>query len=528
VDLASGNRLVVGGALQRGSTGALLVALSSSAPLSIGTRYTLATFASTNAVPPDFLTSGLGNDQRGVILVLPNDLQFLVTGSGPAAAYTDWAYQQDPDGDGLANVLEFVLGTHPLRPNAEPIAATTVAIDGQTYPAISFPRRRDLVGVGASVQASSDVAGHALLDTDVVSQVAQGDGTDLVVIRSLVPLSEQPRQFFRLVATYPAPEITLHSRPLAVMTQTVQRGVAGLALPLLAPDLMVSVVSANTASTLTVADSVGNVGASLTSGVSYYVEVTNGPLEGERFDVDTDATIATAGQRVVLSLGPDSLSTRSILADESLVGARCVLRPHLTLQSLQAMLTPGLVGNDLFLLADAVQVFENGRVQRYYLRADGVTWSLPGSDQDFRAKVLPPDESFFVESHARPQAWLQAGGVRTNAFRKNLVAGFQPFASGFPVDLSPAQIGGFVDQNAPAASRWTGNNVVVLADQVEILLGDPNLFQLYYLRGDGTSWRTPGRTANFANQPILGATGAVLLRRVKPDDGYRIRPPFEP
>ena len=42
------------------------------------------------------------------------------------------------------------------------------------------------------------------------------------------------------------------------------------------------------------------------------------------------------------------------------------------------MLTPGLVGKDNLLLADGVEVLENGQAERYFLRADGVTWRKAG------------------------------------------------------------------------------------------------------------------------------------------------------
>ena len=74
IDLASGNRLAVAGALNRGSGGALHVELAASAPLAVGSVVTLATFASTDAVPGDFTYSGLP-DCRGVFIVGPTSLR---------------------------------------------------------------------------------------------------------------------------------------------------------------------------------------------------------------------------------------------------------------------------------------------------------------------------------------------------------------------------------------------------------------------------------------------------------------------
>ena len=118
--------------------------------------------------------------------------------------------------------------------------------------------------------------------------------------------------------------------------------------------------------------------------------------------------------------------------------------------------------------------------------------------------------------------------MRTNAFRKNLVRGIQSFASGFPQDLSAVQIGAFVDPAAPEGTRWTGNNVFAFADQIQVVLGAPKPFELFYLRGNGSTWRTLTDATNVANAPILGATSLILIRRVNPDGAFLVRPPFVP
>ena len=276
---------------------------------------------------------------------------------------------------------------------------------------------------------------------------------------------------------------------------------------------------------LTFPASAGDIGALLSAEGKYYVEVVTGGLEGERLDVDTEGTIASADSRVLLLLGPGTSSTLATVTAGALAGARCVLRPHTTLSSLQAMFTPGLVGRDQFLLADGVQVVEDGALHVYYLRADGVTWSRVGAAGDFRHHVLPPDASVLVGIKAA-KAWRHAGNVRTNAFRKNLVVGVQAFATGFPQDLSPAQVGAFVDPGAPPATRWTGHNLFLLADQFHVVFGEPRPFELFFLRADGTTWRTPTNPTNVAQQPILGATDMLLLRRLRPNPAYRIPRPF--
>jgi hypothetical protein len=482
-----------------------------------------------------------------VFLVGATSLQFLITGAGPTAAYTDWAYRaglpadqqgaaQDPDNDGLANVLEFVLSRDPLHTNVSGITATTVVADGQAYPAVRFARRTDLGGVTTQVLASSGLTFSSLLAVEQVSATLLGDGTEEVVIRSTVPLSQRPNQFLRLGATLPGAsslleaQTTVASSLVGVMSRRVDRGLDGLAVPLIVEDVFVGVAASNGAAAVTFPANDGSLGSLLAPGDKYFVEVVTGPLAGERFDVNTDATIAANGSTLHLTLGAASSSTFSTLrtlAANALAGARCVLRPHVTLARLQRMLTPGLVGRDNLLLADAVEVLENGDAVRYSLRGDGVTWRKGGSTEDARDKVLPPDASFVVESKYAAQAWRQEGNVRTNAFRKNLVRGLQSFASGFPQDLSPVQIGAFVDAAAPAERRWTGNNVFPFADQIQVLLG-ARPFELFYLRGNGTTWRTLARSTDVASAPILGAASAILVRRANADDAFRILPPYVP
>jgi hypothetical protein len=325
-------------------------------------------------------------------------------------------------------------------------------------------------------------------------------------------------------------QTTVRSAPVGVMAETLDAGKSGLALPLIPPELFVGVVASHEDAVLSFPASAGNIGSLISATGKYYVEVVTGPLEGERFDVDAPATVAAADARVFLLLGAGTHSTLSEIPADALDGARGVIRAHATLASVQAMFTPGLVGSDNPRLADTVQLVEDGDLRMYYLRADGARWSRvnPTGDRadaniDHRSKVLPADASLLVDVHAG-QGWLHAGKVRANAFRKNLGPGLQAFATGFPVDLSPAQVGAFVDAGQPAGVRWTGSDKVPLADQFGVV--SPESQVLYYLAGDGTTWRTPDDPTDVANQPILGATQLILLRRILPNPAYLIPRPF--
>jgi autotransporter-associated beta strand protein len=554
-DLSAGHRLVLTGPLTRGAGSSFEVLLSTSAPLPVGAAVSLASYSGTNFVAGEITSSGPAG-YRGVFLVEPTELRFLVTGAGPTAEFTHWAFMEglpegqrgagdDPDFDGIPNLLEFVQGLDPLLADGDRVTARTVDVNGERYPAVAFVRRQasGLGGVTTSVLASASTSAQlwfataSLLGTEEVSSTPRSDGLDDVVVRSLTPLAQAPRQFFKLTATIPdqptpSGSITLASSPVGVMSDQLSRGESGLAFPLIASDAFVGVVvgNANEGTNRVRVEfdaSHGAIASRLEPGRQYYAEVVTGALEGERFDVDEGATGSAAAGALVLTLQDGSFSTRPSIATGALAGARIVVRPHVTLSMLTGMFTPGLTGHDNPLRADGVWLFENDSLTFYHLRSDGVRWTRLGGNQDQSARIISPDISVVIDIKSRRQSWLHEGRVRTNAFRKNLQAGLQAFSSGFPVNLSPAQLGAFVNPAQPAATRWTGSNNLLLADQIHVLFGAASPLSIYYLRADGTTWRTLLNPANAANTPIAGATSMLVVRRVKADPAYRVPAPVQ-
>lgn len=213
IDLSdNSDRLVLSGALTKGSTGACEVVFRAPTTPSSGTAFTLVTFGSTNFTAEDFTVGGAG--LSGYFVVNAGSLQFVAGSAAPGAAYQAWASNysfpsgqsgtnDDPDGDGLSNLLEFVVAENPLQPGAALIQVTKVTIDGNDYPALSFVRRHDVGGVRLQVLVSKGADFATELGSVEVSVIPRQDGNDDVIIRSLVPLSEETQQFLRLQATLP-------------------------------------------------------------------------------------------------------------------------------------------------------------------------------------------------------------------------------------------------------------------------------------------------------------------------------------
>jgi len=119
---------------------------------------------------------------------------------------TNKARTDDPDGDGLKNVMEYALGFGPLAPNSPATAWVRVTEDGVDYPAIQFRRRAGTSDLTTLVQVSTDLAtwkdntiGAFTTETSVS---VQEDGMELTTVRSNSPMTTSP-QYLRVKVSVP-------------------------------------------------------------------------------------------------------------------------------------------------------------------------------------------------------------------------------------------------------------------------------------------------------------------------------------
>lgn len=178
-----------------------------------------------------------------------------------------------------------------------------------------------------------------------------------------------------------------------------------------------------------------DVGAALTTGVSYYLEIVkdtpnSGLYVGDRFDVNTASTKAAAVGTIVLNTSALE-NTVSGNPPAALVGVEFVIRPHVTLGGLLADL-PGL-----FVAGDKVTIRENGGASITATLNSGVTAWQAGISNKNSLIVYPGVGFFVVRSSASTTASTFTGSVRTNSFVQILKAGNQVISEGFPVDSAP-------------------------------------------------------------------------------------------
>jgi hypothetical protein len=315
--------------------------------------------------------------------------------------------------------------------------------------------------------------------------------------------------------------------------KTLTTGLTGFGFPLIESDLLVGTAGTYTATM----DGSGNARLSLpitsvsspssvlVSGRAYYLEITGGLLEGERFEIDVTTSLALAAGRVALDL-TSPRSTLAAVSAASLNSCQVVIRPHLTLAKVQGMFSPALVGNNNSALADALLVYAAGGFTTYYLRGDNITWRKAGSTSDFSAMVIASEEGVLVQLRSGAKVMTHVGVPRMNDFRLNMKAGYMPGCTGFAVDMSPLQFGAVTDAGPAPQNDWVGNNLQASADGIQVFDPTKGSFTSYYLRADGVSWRAAGSTTVLTGSALLKPDTFFLVKRTNPNPANLVLRPY--
>ena len=161
-------------------------------------------------LPPGFLTWNASQADQ-VIIGSINGPGHLMK-SEAVVSYSQWQTSalageplnladDDPDQDGVPNLLEFVFGTSPQQAGPPPqLNVSITEISGQHYLRISIPRLRVRLAV-LTVMVSDDLTNWQSGPSHTTE--VSSDGTSLVV-RDLTPLgSGQSRRFMKLRVVLP-------------------------------------------------------------------------------------------------------------------------------------------------------------------------------------------------------------------------------------------------------------------------------------------------------------------------------------
>ena len=107
----------------------------------------------------------------------------------------------DPDGDGVANIVEYVLGSSPgSAGSAGALEVGTARVADASFVTISYLARAD---VTLKHEGSNQLGIWNPLSMTEVSRTALPDGSERVTMRETAPTSSSPARFLRIKISKP-------------------------------------------------------------------------------------------------------------------------------------------------------------------------------------------------------------------------------------------------------------------------------------------------------------------------------------
>jgi hypothetical protein len=319
---------------------------------------------------------------------------------------------------------------------------------------------------------------------------------------------------------------TVSTAPVGAVTTTIPTGLSAVGVTLLNPDLVVANCTGNTATALTLSgvSNVGSLLANTTPATPYYIEGISGPMEGDRFDVDTAATILAANSSVVITTAVGNNNTLSLTTNLA-VASQFALRKHVTIRQVGDSLASKVANNNVN-SADQIRLFNTttGGFVNYYLRSTPAgEWRIQGGNTSSDNVVIPPGTGIMIFKRTSATTLVSTGGVRVNDFVFPMPQGLSFKALPYPISYSPATLVG------SSLAFWTANNNIASADQLRTFSSVSGAFSDYYLRSTPAGeWRPRGggTGSSVSATQLMSFDGAFLVSKRTNTFDYLIPSPL--
>ena len=452
----------------------------------------------------------------------------------------------NPDNDALDNLIEFSFCQDPASGVGNPYAIQPSTSSPGTLEAVFTRPEGALENVTYRLHYAAALGIPTTWSTlditpAIITVVDNGDCTESVVIHDLETLTglSGGKGFVRISTDLDG----THTSYTEVEGWT--KTAVGICCrtyndPYLRASLFTGIVDSVSGQSINLAGSMGSFDFTslLEPGVSYFIEVTSGDNEGQRFDIASGAgatlTLVNDGD---LFAGTAPFNTLTGAPPANLAGDSIIVRRHWTVAKRFPIAdwTAALSHTD----ADQVQTFHSGVWTTYWLYSNGGSpeWVKTGDGTmaDQGAIVLPPGQGCYVLRRTSPMNRLAYGEVRGNAFVHPLGGGSRLVAGGYPIDQSPT---GSVSRQLNFADGFFGSRDTKTADSFFVWKGDvvpgstgyDSYFLMHRDSPTQTKWVKIGDASLLPRDSALLFVGdaSVLLRIASNHATYTIPSPWTP
>ncbi len=516
---------------------------------------------------------GSSSDKDGGNLNLIGDVTLIVVSSGQTNSANNfveflqecpdtWAAWQalwplggangptvNPDGDRYNNLLEYAFC---LPPNngvgetfcLEPSLVVAGGVAGTFDRTAGGPLDITYVLEYSATLGNPTVWQSLTLNSGNTTVTNNGDGSETVTMPDLETLTglTAGKGFVRIRADLPVGPVSAATEAHGWTETTLGICCRTYNNPYLRCAEFTGTVDGVSGQTLAFTTSAGTVDLAtlLTSGASYFLEVTSGDNEGQRFDVvSASGSVVTLATDADVCAGTPPFNTLAGALPASLAGDQVALHRHWLLGEKYPV--TGFFAAGVHTAADQVQTFAAGAWTTYWLYDNGGSpkWVKVGDGTmaDQAATVLPPGQGSFVLRRNTATSILAYGEVRENDFINPLCAGTNLTAGGYPLDQSATGTG---SRAMNLGTSFFGSRDFKTADSFYIWKGDTvagtNGYDTYFLLNRDTvipaqiKWVKQGDvslTSRDAAALLLG--NASVFLRVKNDlHSYTVPSPWNP
>lgn len=395
----------------------------------------------------------------------------------------------NPDGDLFNNLIEYAFCLPPTKGIRSPFCMAASLTDANKVDAVYTRTAGGALDVTYELQYIADLTSSPTGWTTIplppasLSYTYNTNGTETIRIRDLETITglTSGTGFVRLRVSLDANSDSTYEAQATTEVGGWVKSALGTACrtynnPFISCPVFSGTIDSVSGNDLVLTSSGGNTDLStvLVSGTSYFVEITSGPHEGQRFDV-------TAGGVDSLTLANDAslpsalppFNTTIGAPPSTLAGATFAVRRHWTLGTMFP--TASFLASDVETSADQVQVFADGAWTSYWLYDDDLLspsntlkWLKIGvaNTDDQSAVVIPPGQGTFINCRQVTGSLLAFGKVRENDFVRPVFTGANLVGGGYPLAQSPAS------RSMSLAGGFDGDRDFKFADMFYVWRGD--------------------------------------------------------